>query len=325
MSSSLIYECSQLNRVIREKLGQSMSFKICGKKSGSNKSEELLHFSGGIPGQVQWSEDPMNLVRDAAERLDLIQLSTEFYPSSASQLLTDEVKVDDHKSSVWFVWFKKITNAACLTPDTNVLLKRTLTSVILPKFATQDERFPNHWPFTIAIPRLSILELEGIANGANSANSRRTSKGECFMAFNEVRTLKESGAILTGPLSSDEISAFHRAKYTFADALLREEVRKFGSSKNARAIFLTRDMVSALAANSEDLDAIYMAPKNPEQLSLKDLGIAQVSELLIELATACSEITLNWNDGTVIRIQGVWSGKNWFDYYKRRVRVISIS
>jgi hypothetical protein len=194
---------------------------------------------------------------------------------------------------------------------------RTLTSVILhQKFAS--------WPVSIAIPRLSILELEDLANRANNSNSKKVTKGECFMAFNEVRTLKELGASLTGPLSSDEIRAFHQARGIFVDALLREEVRRFGSSlapPYARVIFLTRDMVSALAANSEDLDAIYIALKNPDQLSLAGLGIGEVREFTIELATVCGEVRLNWNDGTAVGIEGVWSGKNWFDYYKRRVRV----
>lgn len=62
---------------MREKLEQGIGFKICDKKG-----DELLHFSGGVPGQIEWPADKAGAVRDAAERLNLIQISTEFYPSS---------------------------------------------------------------------------------------------------------------------------------------------------------------------------------------------------------------------------------------------------
>jgi len=307
-----IYTGSELDVILRAKLEQGIQFRIC------ERSTELCRFSGGIPGQIDWSLDSIK-VRDAAERINLIQISTEFYPSSASQQLSDAgVKFDDHRDDDWPGWFRRITEGAFLLPDTNILLKRTITSVIFPRFMLRRRGLA--LPFKIAMPRLSILELENLANSERA--KARASKGECFMAFNEVRMLKKAGASLTEPLSTDDLSAFYRvAGKRLVDAFLREEVRRFGFSKSIRVVFLTRDMISALTANSEDLDAIYMAPKFPEQLSLSNVGIPEIRELLIELATDCSKITLHWNDGTSAEIEGIWSGKNWFDYYKRRVRV----
>ena len=303
-----IYTRSELNVILLPKLNQGIQFGIL------DGNKELCHFSGGVPSQISWSNNSTK-VRDAAERLDLIQISTEFYPSSDSRQQQDAgIKFDNQRDDGWSTWFRKITEGSHLLPDTNILLKRTFTSIIFPRFMLR--RHTLALPFNIVIPRLSILELE------NLANSGRASKGECFMAFNEVRLLKEAGAFLTDPLHAEELTAFYQvAAKQLADAFLREEIRKYGSSKRLRAVFLTRDMISALTANSEDLDAIYMAPKFPKECSLDDIGIDEIRELIVELATDCGKVTLRWNDGTNEEIEGVWSGKNWYDYYKRRVQV----
>lgn len=144
------------------------------------------------------------------------------------------------------------------------------------------------------------------------------------MAFYGIRILKRLKASLPASLSAGEIAAFHQiAGKGFADPLIREEVRKFGQSSNTRVVFLTRDMVSALVANSEDLDAIYMAPKYPDTLYLENLGLGDIRELIIEIATHESKISLTWGDNEPLFIEGTWSGKNWYDYYKRRVRVLN--
>ena len=144
------------------------------------------------------------------------------------------------------------------------------------------------------------------------------------MAFNEIRRLKQFST-LSYPLSLDEISAFNRgAGRQIADAFIREEIRNYSLASDERVVFLTRDMVSALAANSEDLDALYMAPKFPDQKSLNHTGIAEIREMIIEVATDLGVVVLKWDDGASFRVEGVWSGKNWFDYSRRRVRVTPI-
>ncbi len=276
----------------------------------------LFDFPGRLAGRINWSPNSANIVRSAAERLGFIQVSTEFYPSTNSQELARKgVKVDDHRHISWRGWFSEITKRRLLLPDTNIILKRTLTSVIIPQLAGAQLKGPN-LPFEIAIPRLAILELENLANRAHQ--SETASKGECFMAFNEIRVLKEQwSAKLTVPLTIKELERFNLvAGKRMTDAFIRYEVKKFGN-----AIFLTRDMVSALAANSEDLDAIYMAPKYPEEMWLDSVGIEEMGEMITEVATDCSEVFLRQNKRPIFKIEGVWSGKNWFDYYKRRVRV----
>ncbi|MFB0503413.1 MAG: hypothetical protein ACETWE_06240 [Candidatus Bathyarchaeia archaeon] len=144
------------------------------------------------------------------------------------------------------------------------------------------------------------------------------------MAFNEIRRLKQFST-LSNSLSLDEISAFNRgAGRQIADTFIRREIRDYGLASNERVVFLTRDMVSALAENAEDLDVLYMAPKFPDQKSLDHMGIAEIREMIIEVATDLGVVVLKWDDGASFRIEGVWHGKNWFDYSRRRVRVTPI-
>jgi len=303
------YSGNELNNFLRPNINpnNNRGFEIF------DENEKLLFGSTPEPPRsINWEN---SRIRDVAERLNLIDISTEFYPSSASLGLatTVGVKVDCQRHTSWSLWFKEITKGACLLPDTNILLKRTISSVISPSLnLAQGEELP----FKIVIPRLSILELENLAN-------RKGKKGEFFMAFNEIRRLKQYCS-LSSPLSFEKISAFNKgAGKQIADALVREEIRSYGQTSEERVIYLTRDMVSALTANAEDLDAIYMAPKSPDQVTL-DVGLADIREMIIETATDFGSVDLRWTDNTSFNIEGVGGGKNWFDYFKRRVRVTPI-
>jgi len=168
------------------------------------------------------------------------------------------IKVDYQKHENWSAWFQAITKGAVLLPDTNILVMRTIRSVIIPSLKLKPGTEP---PFKIVIPRLAILELENLTN----TKAKEGNKGKFFLAFNEIRRLK-SITSLTIPLSPEDIVLFSKGLgRECPDALIREEIYNYGVATADRLIYLTRDMVSALTANAEDIDAIYMAPKSPDQ------------------------------------------------------------
>lgn len=320
MSGLTILNGSEISTVLRGNFEKGLGFKIT-----SGKTEIFQSLDGTAPRRVEWSTNTGATTRDAAERLNLIQLSTEFYPSTRDQELAVKygVKFDSQREDGWSSWFRTITSEKTLLPDTNILLKRTLSAVIFPSFTFRRKL---SLPFDVRIPRFSILELENLANTSQDNNGTKVSKGECFMAFNEVRTLKALGAALTNPLSADELGLFHSASgKKLMDVLIRREVQRSANSEEAStrrgSIFLTRDMVSALAANCEELSAIYVAPKNPEQRIIENVSFDELGELIIEVAATCGKIELKWDNGEELQIEGIWSGKNWYDYFRRRVRV----
>jgi hypothetical protein len=319
MSDLVYYNGAELRSVIQEKAQRGEGFKLF---SGN---KELLCSIGDSPRNVNWSLQSASTVRDAGERLNLIQLSTEFYPSSSDEAVAG-IKYDNQTDDGWSDWFRRITAEANLLPDTNILLKRTLSSVILPAFTLRRRRLS--LPFRIVIPRFAILELENLANTGTENTGATVDKGECFMAFNEVRTLRAIGASLTDNLSADLLGLFHSASgKKLTDVLIRDETRRFAEARqmtsNAqRSIFITRDMVSALAANCEGLTAIYIAPKFPEKCSIENIELPKLADLIVELATICEKVELKWDDGEALQVEGKWRGKNWYDYHKRRVRLL---
>jgi len=235
------YDGNQLNNFLRPNINRGVEI--------FDQNEKLLFSSTPeVPRSINWSNSE---IRDVAERLNLINISTEFYPSSESQTLADKwgIKVDYQSHETWSTWFQAITKGKSLLPDTNILVMRTIRSVIF---------------------------------------------------FN-----KGSGREIP-------------------DALIREEIQNYGGMTDEKTIYLTRDMVSALTANAEDLDAIYMAPKSPDQTTLVDIGLREIREMIIETATDYGSIVLRWDNDASFKIDGVWSGKNWYDYSRQRVRVTPI-
>ena len=291
------YSGTELNNFLRPNINRG--FEIFDQK------ENLLFSSTPeVPRSISWSNSE---IRDVAERLNLINISTEFYPSSESQTLSDKwgIKVDYQSHETWSRWFQAITEGKSLLPDTNILVMRTIRSVILPSLNLTEGK---NLPFKIVIPRRAILELE------NLANRKKGNKGKYFLAFNEIRRLK-SYSSLTIPLDYEEITLFNKGSGSqIPDALIREEVQRYCGMSGDQIIYLTRDMVSALAANAEDIDAIYMAPKSPDQKKLENVGLGEIREMIIETATDYGTIVINWDNDTSFKIEGVWSGKNWFDY-----------
>lgn len=303
------YSGNELNNFLRPNINpnNNRGFEIF------DENEKLLFGSTPEPPRsINWEN---SRIRDVAERLNLIDISTEFYPSSESLTLANQqgIKVDYQSHESWSPWFQAITNGKVLLPDTNILVMRTIRSVIIPSLNLKEGV---KLPFKIVIPRRAILELENLANRKEDRN-----KGKYFLAFNELRRLK-SYSSLTIPLDYEEITLFNKGSgRQIPDALIREEIQSYGVMSGDQIIYLTRDMVSALTANAEDLDAIYMAPKSPDQSTLVDIGLREIREMIIETATDYGSIVLRWDNDTSFKIEGVWSGKNWYNYSRQRVRV----
>ena len=311
-------------KIFVPRLMKGHNFKIIASFGKSNEHEILEYSHFDFPkdsrGNVIWkNKKPMgSLVRDCAERLGFIAMTTEIYPSSdllkknISQL---GVKFDNHFHKQWPNWFSQVSYDFSFAPDTNILISRTLSTVL-------GKRIPGLLINRIIIPRLVLLELESLAN-AN--DPKRASKGECFMAYNEIRGLKNNyNAEIGLNLPSDELIAFLSPKRgDFSDSFIRQEIKRMSEPLPGRnVLFIARDMVNALTANAEGMDAIYVSPKDPDQKKLEKVEFDVISELIIEIATTKHEISIQWEEGepNIQKIEGVWSGKRWYDYYKRRIR-----
>jgi hypothetical protein len=129
VSGLTVLSGAEINNVLRGNIEKGLGFRI------SSKEKEIFRSLGGTGApRIEWSTETGATIRDAAERLNLIQLSTEFYPSTRDEDLARRcgVKFDSQKDEGWSRWFREITLEKFLLPDTNILLKRTLSAVIFP-------------------------------------------------------------------------------------------------------------------------------------------------------------------------------------------------
>lgn len=317
----------EFRKALGPRLRQGHNFKIFA--SFGKKEHEILDYSHpnyptDTRGDATWKNThPMqSLARDCFERLGLIKMTTEIYPTSELREITSiyGVKYDNHFETEWPDWFTNATKSCSFAPDTNILLSRTLSTII-------GRNIPRLLVNRITIPRLVILELENLAN-ANS--QKRVSKGECFMAYSEIRFLKRNYNAKIGlTLPSEELISFISPKRGFfADSFIRQEVRRMSEPlPSTRHLFIARDMVNALTANAEGMDAIYISPKDPDQTILKSLSYESICNFIVEIATTKHEITIQWDEGepNKHKIIGVWSGKRWYDYFRRRIRVFPLN
>lgn len=287
---------------------------------------------------------------DTFNRCGIVDLSCEYYPSR----LTPEqgVKYDSISLAGFDAWFQKILeNKQEIFIDTNIIIYRTLSRVLLNRMSTFQEIARR-----IRIPRLVLLELEAKYGRAKDDYKRSTealyaleieestqktrktalkkpkiqkSREEherevslMLSAQIEVQRLKALGGQITfSPLSAELLAAYYNhAGKGFADAFIRKEILdSTGGGIPFRAIFFTRDLMNALAACAENLDTFYFSNADPDR-SHFDVSNDQIVDVIIETAVAFGEIHL---DGLVPRkhvvLRGMWPTKSNIDWLAERV------
>src|SRR5438445_12590609 len=119
-----------LNRILRQR----------GSRNGfayfDEGARELFRWAGGPNGLLTWNPNAAQDVRAAAERIGLIPLLTEFYPSTPSDLIAERHGTvhPDHTSSTCQRWFSKVTQDQVLMPEPDVILRRFLNTIIPTRF-----------------------------------------------------------------------------------------------------------------------------------------------------------------------------------------------
>ena len=113
MSGLTVLSGAEINNVLRGNIEKGLGFRI------SSKEKEIFRSLGGTGApRIEWSTETGATIRDPAERLNLIQLSTEFYPSTRDEDLARRcgVKFDSQKDEGWSRWFREITLEKFLFP-----------------------------------------------------------------------------------------------------------------------------------------------------------------------------------------------------------------
>jgi hypothetical protein len=172
----------------------------------------------------------------------------------------------------------------------------------------------------LKIPRLAILEIE---DKYNRAKEKECDRRLMIYALTEVQVLKALGAqISAGTLASSFLSDFRRAEGgKHADAFIRREIMDFQSPY--RTVFVTRDLMNAMAASAEGTDSLYFAMVVPE-ISTINASPEQLVDSVIETAITFAGIEIyDASAKSSILLEGMWSGKTNIDWFESRLRMKS--
>lgn len=289
------------------------------------------------------SEQSDGFVLDALDRSNALNLEAQYFPSAATEsstvrlavLLTEGITPQELKKTQAIppgsvAWKKHIESILYwegdfvnLVLDTNIIYRHYATNIFLKAFETDPLRFQ------LKIPRLVLLELERRFN----ANSKKTmEKRLALEAGIEIKSLQDEGASLLPELDLTLLEGFSRlAGEKFVDAWIRREVSNFvgteikpksgatiiGSpSLKEAVIFLTCDLMNALAAQAEGISTIFLSRSKNDVLSMQNPE--QTAKFFLEVAITFEKIEMkvSFPDETTgyYELRGMWTGKTVQDW-----------
>jgi hypothetical protein len=206
------------------------------------------------------------------------------------------------------LWFDQIQTGRILIPDTNALMNRSFSGLSL---VLGSHYFLNTF---IRIPRLTVLEMERIANEEKS-NSEK--KRKVMQAAAELLFIKNNSGIFLPELKDRTFESFSRiAGNKFTDAWIRREVQEeieretYGKDPHVikKPTLVTVDLINALSANAEGIDVIYLSRAASDDFLPRAHTLEQVTQFLIRCSVLFEEIRVSINKEKFI-IKGVWQGK----------------
>ena len=239
------------------------------------------------------------------------------------------------KDSNWAGWFSKIAGTTenktkYLVPDTNFFMRHYCSNVILPLYGKS-----NFSQLDFRIPNLVILEIERICNKAEKGSKE---KRLAFYATNEIMFLRNHGAELLPPIDVSLLASFpEKAGRGFTDMWIRREIHNFvierahfvsmtSQQYPEDVLFLTCDLMNALAAHAEGLETCYFSKLDQERFIIEN--DQQLAKFIIASAVTFGKIKM---DVYYVKdkldhsyeLEGIWSGKNPYHWRNDCLRISS--
>jgi hypothetical protein len=282
----------------------------------------LWEYQGSTDSIVSGSDQPLSeSVREALDMSGATELKTSF-PGEEKKL----------SSSDWNEWFLRKTSLdekghKYLVPDTNFIYRHYSSKVLARHL---DSAFSD---CLFLLPNLVVLEIE---RRGNQSSQRSKDKGKdkrtSFYATSEIYFLRQKTKFLMLPvLSASLMSSFsEKAGRGLVDMWIRREVHDAIDKRYYHyetVVFLTCDLMNALAAEAEGLETCYFSRMPQDSFFVQDLE--QLSDLLLATAIVHEKIRVD----VIVKedivaysyvFEGVWSGKTTSQWYSDCVKVTLI-
>lgn len=271
-------------------------------------------------------EEVSNIV-NCLDRSGLIEIDSTLMLSSVQGAFP-------HKSTGYFDWADWFLGYSSLYDyiiiDTNIIMNHYCSNLLFPKLK---QRFES---LKIKIPRLTILEIERIANEKESVKKRLG-----LFATTEVMFLKNHKAELLPSLSYPLLTSFNeKSGGRKVDSWIRQEVHDFVSEdldvvrtgKPWQVLFMTCDIANGLAAYSEGLNTCIFSKCEQEKLIIPTSfnGANDLAEFILNVSITFEKIIMKvYVDGKTLsnsyQIEGIWSGKTPYHWLNHCLRLQEIT
>jgi len=267
---------------------------------------------------------------DSLDRVGAFDLVSDFLPSAPTKVLisgtSDKIgssrETNEEDWATWFLALIHTVKAASnkslvLVPDTNFFMRHYCSNLLLPLLGEEDFK-----KLRFKLPILVISEIEAKCNRAKGSLEKRLA----FYAAREILFLLQQSATHFPQVDIELQTGFSNiAGKGLADSLIRREIHDFIEFKGERVIFLTADLMNALAATAEGLDVFYFTKKDEEAKPIRD--VEQLAELIIDVAITFEKIRIDAIVGDKTKesvlVEGMWGGKTPSDWQKDCIRMSS--
>ena len=282
----------------------------------------LWEFQGSRDSIVSGSDQPLSeSVREALDMSGATELKTSFSG--------EEKKLS---SPDWKDWFLRKTSLdekrqKYLVPDTNFIYRHYSSKVLARHLGSTFS------DCIFLLPNLVVLEIERRGNQSSQRNSDKgKDKRTSFYATKEIYFLRQKTKFSMLPvLNASLMSSFsEKAGRGLVDMWIRREVHdaiEKGYYDFEGVVFLTCDLMNALAAEAEGLETCYFSRMPQDSFFVQDLE--QLFDLLLATAIVYEKIRVDVIlKGDVVGysyvFEGVWNGKTTSQWYSDCVKVTLI-
>lgn len=261
-------------------------------------------------GQVNPAGDKAmrQVVSEAADMCGASKLMTSFSGHGEEKLIKDPD---------WKPWFLERMSGKDSIPDTNFIYRHYCSNVLSSLLG---ENFDD---LHFLLPRLTVLEIERRGNQSPEGSKDRRL---AFYAAREVNFLRREISLF-GMFPNMTVSMMtgftEKAGRQLVDMWIRKEIHdaiqsRWLSSENL--MFLTCDLMNALAAEAEGLQTCYFIRLPQESISIDRDNSEQLFGLILATVMMLDEIKLDIIlSGDIVDssfiLKGMWEGKTTSQWY----------
>lgn len=234
------------------------------------------------------------------------------------------------KRANWSSWLaEQIGNYNFVCVDTNILINHYCSNFLLRWLGNDQFR-----KIKFRIPRLSILEIERLANEevTNEKDAKKWRKKRLGLsATAEVMFLKANQAELLALSSTNKLlvtTFLEKAGNKKVDAWIRQEIFDFASGQGfPQVLFLTCDLANGLAAVSEGFNTCVFSRIDQEKFIVETdtHDATPLSEFIFNVAVSFGKITMSVYQASELKysyeIDGAWTGKTPYNWVHKQMRV----